>query len=530
MKPAKQALLIFLRYPEPGRVKSRLAADIGAAEAARVYERLTRRTLGVAADFQRQHCDVDLFLFYTPSEKKFQIAEAFPGPWGFVSQQGDHLGARMGGAVQQVLSQGYSQVLLVGTDLADLEASDFTDAFEAVAKGYAALGPTADGGFYLIGLNRPCPMAFQPETWGTSDIFNRTQDLLTSSGFRVQRLAERKDVDRLEDLASLKEQAWFNATLSIIIPTVKPLAELGPSLRHLRQQIWPGDEIIIIKAARIDECHPIRTRPRTLIPHHIKRYALYTRHARKACPRRLEAGSGHPGFSFGFPQKPFPTSMRQGACRDDIPGSWALHSPELCLEITPQIRCTAAPRGRGHQLNRGAELAEGNLLFFLHDDSVPPPNFAYAIRKLCARPETSLGCFSLAFSPSQPLLNGIARWANLRTKVFGLPYGDQGLFCRREMFDKVGGFKKLYLMEDVDFVRSCRRFGRILMLPDSIATSPERYLRKGTLRASLQNHLTMLLYHLGVSDRRLYSFYYRTGQPKVQTASGGPSVGAEFPW
>ena len=444
MKPAKQALLIFLRYPEPGRVKSRLAADIGAAEAARVYEKLTRRTLGVAADFQRQHSDVDLFLFYTPPEKKSQIAEAFPGPWGFVSQQGDHLGARMGGAVQQVLSQGYSQVLLVGTDLADLEASDFTDAFEAVAKGYAALGPTADGGFYLIGLNRPCPSAFEPAMWGTPDIFNRTQELLTSSGFRVQRLAERMDVDRLEDLAGLQRQAWFDATLSIIIPTVNSLVQLGPLLRHLRQQFRPGDEIIIIKAAR-DDAHPAHAKP---------------------------------------------------------------------IEFAPKILCAVAHRGRGHQLNRGVRLAKGNLLFFLHDDSLPPPNFAYAISKLCAQPEMSLGCFSLAFSPSQPLLDGIARWANLRTKVFGLPYGDQGLFCRREMFDKVGGFKKLYLMEDVDFVRSCRRFGRILMLPDSIATSPERYLRKGILRTSLQNHLTMLFYHLGVSDRRLYSLYYRTEHSK----------------
>ena len=63
-------------------------------------------------------------------------------------------------------------------------------------------------------------------------------------------------------------------------------------------------------------------------------------------------------------------------------------------------------------------------------------------------------------------------------------------------------------MEDVDFVRHCRRLGRLLMLPDIIATSPERYLRRGILRASLRNHLTMLLYHLGISDKRLYSFYY----------------------
>ena len=287
MRPAKKALLIFLRYPEPGRVKSRLAAAIGPAEAAHVYEKLTRRTLGVAA-----------------------------------------------------------------------------------------LGPAVDGGFYLIGLNHPCPPAFLPETWGTADVFKRTEQLLANSGFRVWRLAERKDVDRLDDLANLREQPWFDTTISIIIPTVRPLVQLGPLLlRHLQQQIWPGDEILIITVTGDDD---------------------------------------------------LPTHTR-------------------FLEVTPQIRCATALRGRGQQLNRGAELSRGNLLFFPHDDSIPPPNFAHAIRKLCARPEISLGCFSLAFSPSQRLLDGIARWANLRTRLFGLPYGDQGLFCRREVFEKAGGFKKLYL-------------------------------------------------------------------------------------
>ena len=109
-------------------------------------------------------------------------------------------------------------------------------------------------------------MAFQPAMWGTPDIFHRTQHLLLSSGLQVRRLAERKDVDRLEDLASLKERAWFDATLSIIIPTVNPLAQLGPLLRHLRQQIWPGDEIIVVKAARDNECHRLVPDPHNTAP------------------------------------------------------------------------------------------------------------------------------------------------------------------------------------------------------------------------------------------------------------------------
>ena len=122
-------------------------------------------------------------------------------------------------------------------------------------------------------------------------------------------------------------------------------------------------------------------------------------------------------------------------------GTVSQHESEI---ICPRILSVFAPRGRVLQLNQGAAAAQGNLLFFLHDDSQPPPNFADCIREgpgedaSNARP---LGCFQLAFSPSNPLLDGIARWANLRTRVFGLPYGDQGLFCRREIYEKAGGFK-----------------------------------------------------------------------------------------
>ena len=103
----------------------------------------------------------------------------------------------------------------------------------------------------------------------------------------------------------------------------------------------------------------------------------------------------------------------------------------------------------------------------------------------------------------------ITRWVDIRTRYFGLPYGDQGLFCRRESFEKVGGFRKAFLMEDVDFVRSMRSLGNILVIPETITASPERYLKGGIIKNSLRNHLLLLLYRLGVDDRTLYSLYYR---------------------
>jgi uncharacterized protein len=447
----KRALLIFMRYPEPGCVKSRLAAATGPGPAARIYEKLLRRTLGIAADFKRKSPLVEIFVVLTPPERQVEIQDSYPGPWGFFCQQGGHLGERMGESIQQVMDRGFSQVLLVGTDLADLQPADFDEAFQALDEGCSALGPAADGGFYLIGLDRPCPSAFQSEVWSTGAVFARTERLLVHAGLRVKRLRERRDIDSPEDLEILEEKPEFRTNLSVIIPTLGSIEQLEPVLQKLHKQIWPDDEIIVVQA---------------------------------------EGGEQPVG-----PHEPLP--------------------------IAPRVLAVASPRGRGLQLNRGADAAKGGLLFFLHDDSMPPLNFAYSVRKLCRLPEAALGCFRLAFSPSTPALDWIARWANRRTRLFGLPYGDQGLFCRRELYDHVGGFKKPYLMEDVDFVRNCLRRGRLLMLPESISTSPEKYLRHGILRASLRNHITMLLYRLGVSDRKLYEFYYRRvldpvgGQPST---------------
>ncbi len=154
-------------------------------------------------------------------------------------------------------------------------------------------------------------------------------------------------------------------------------------------------------------------------------------------------------------------------------------------------------------------MAQRNILWFLHIDTAPPPNFGYHIRKLTLIRDMVLGCFELKFNISSIPLNLIYKWANLRTKYFKLPYGDQGLFCTRRIFDKAGGFKKQFLMEDVDFVRNCKKMGKLLIVPQPIHSSPQRYLRKGVLRASLQNHFLILLYFLGVSDKKLYKFYYK---------------------
>jgi hypothetical protein len=185
--------------------------------------------------------------------------------------------------------------------------------------------------------------------------------------------------------------------------------------------------------------------------------------------------------------------------------------------MSPVLTVIETIKGRGIQQNVGAMLSRGNILFFLHDDTLPPPEFAYLIRRACRDKPMVPGCFRLRFLPSNRALDLISQWANLRTALFRLPYGDQGYFCRRELFESAGGFRRRYLMEDVELVRKLRKIGDggrdISIVPEYVYTSPGRYLRKGVLKASVQNHLIFLSSALGRDERELYRKYYGSKSP-----------------
>jgi hypothetical protein len=207
---------------------------------------------------------------------------------------------------------------------------------------------------------------------------------------------------------------------------------------------------------------------------------------------------------------------------DEVIVVQALDSPCTPADIAGRrhpVKVLFSPRGRGRQLNRGVAASQGSLLLFLHSDSQLSEGFRESILQVCSDHRVSLGCFRLAFRPSSRALNWIAAWANLRTRVLRMPYGDQGLFCRRETWERAGGFSKKYLLEDVDFVRHCRKLGRIHMLEDRLFTSPCRYMEYGIWKASIQNHMTLLRYYVGVDDRVLYSLYYRGASSLDDTAA-----------
>ncbi len=173
--------------------------------------------------------------------------------------------------------------------------------------------------------------------------------------------------------------------------------------------------------------------------------------------------------------------------------------------------------GRGLQMDSGALNATGDVLLFLHADTLLPPGWPGSIKKTLEDKEVVAGGFSLSIDSGLRRFRLVEFLANLRSRRLNLIYGDQAIFVRKEVFFKAGGFGKLPLMEDVDCVKKLSKLGRVVTLDESVLTSPRRWEKGGVVRNTVKNWLLLALYHAGVSPTRLYHWYY--GQPI--TASKG---------
>jgi rSAM/selenodomain-associated transferase 2/rSAM/selenodomain-associated transferase 1 len=169
------------------------------------------------------------------------------------------------------------------------------------------------------------------------------------------------------------------------------------------------------------------------------------------------------------------------------------------------------PGGRAAQLNAGAARAAGRRLLFLHADTQVPEGYADLIHAALDDPATVAGAFRFRTDGTGWGMRLIEWGTNLRSAIFQWPYGDQGLFLEKRVFEELGGFAPLPIMEDFDLVRRLRRRGRIVTLAAPVMTSARRWTQLGPLRTWLRNQGMIIGYELGIAPERLARFYRRSG-------------------
>lgn len=177
----------------------------------------------------------------------------------------------------------------------------------------------------------------------------------------------------------------------------------------------------------------------------------------------------------------------------------------IAKEFTQKIFLTT--KGRAIQMNEGARHAGGDILLFLHADSVIASGGLGKIVPAMIGLQAVGGAFQLAFDTDNVLLHMIAWLANLRTSITQVPYGDQGIFISRRTFEKMGGFNEIPIMEDVELAVRMKKEGKIILLKDKILTSPRRWEREGIFFTSLRNRVLMIAYFFGISPQRLANIY-----------------------
>jgi rSAM/selenodomain-associated transferase 2 len=167
-------------------------------------------------------------------------------------------------------------------------------------------------------------------------------------------------------------------------------------------------------------------------------------------------------------------------------------------------------RSRSKQMNLGAARATGDVLLFLHADCTLEAGAVAEAEQLVRRRGVAGGCFRMQVAAPGLLFRSIGACATARTRLTGIVYGDQGLFVRRDQFERLGGFPPLRLMEDLGFSACLRRHGRVVVAGRHIFVSPRRWLRMGLIQQTLRNWTLTLLAIGGVHPDRLARFYPAT--------------------
>jgi rSAM/selenodomain-associated transferase 2/rSAM/selenodomain-associated transferase 1 len=440
-------LIIFARYPEPGKTKTRLIPALGPKGAADLHRRMSEHTMAWARRL-KDTSGLSLEVRYVGGDEH-QIKQWLGLDIPCFHQGDGNLGGRMGRAFQETFQAGMNRVIIVGTDCPHLTDDLVQGAFKVLNHDDLVLGPAKDGGYYLIGLIRPIAELFSEVPWGTPEVLKKTLRIAEALQLRVSLLEPLDDVDRPEDLSvwekfstapshssSPLEEGTGGGNLpliSVIIPTLNEEENIAGCL---------GNTQGALKVERI---------------------------------------------------------VVDGGSRD--------RTVEIARSCGAKV--LTSPTGRARQMNAGAGVASGDLFLFLHADTLLPKRFDGWVRQVLAQPGVAAGAFEFRLDATSRGLRIIERVANWRSRRLQLPYGDQAIFIRSALFREIGGFPDLPIMEDFEFIRRLKRKGRIQIASIPAVTSARRWMRLGVWRTTFINQLIVIAYYLDISPSSVHRWARR---------------------
>lgn len=422
-------LIIFGRYPCVGQTKTRLIPALGPVGAAALQKRLTEKTVATAVK-RLPRRGVRLVLCHDGGDTSRFEQWLGKGKLEYTPQAAGDIGRRMFIAIKQAFDQGAGRIVLIGTDIPDITSSILDQAFASLGDHDLVLGPSTDGGYWLVGMKRPVDI-FDRIAWSQADVLEKTLKIARQKRLRIDLLDPLTDLDTPADLNQTPGwQQSFAPYLSVIIPVLNEAHQLDRTLSA---------------AAAVDA--------------------------------QMIVSDG------GSTDRSVAIARSLGA--DIVTG----------------------PSGRAAQQNRGAAMARGDVLLFLHADTRLPRNYVTHIFNTLMDRRTIMGAFRFETDLQTPAMRMIRFLTNRRAAWLNLPYGDQGLFFRRRDFFKLGGFPAVAIAEDLYLTRTAARHGRIALAPAEVVTSARRWQRLGVLRTTLINTIIAAGCLAGVSPKRLAPLY-----------------------
>ncbi|MGR3218709.1 MAG: TIGR04282 family arsenosugar biosynthesis glycosyltransferase [Candidatus Anammoxibacter sp.] len=218
-------LIIFIKYPEPGKVKTRLSKGIGNGNAVALYKLFVKALLNRVApitsfpDNQHEHtshneCDYNVAIFFSPEEKREEIKDWLGDKYKLYPQSGSNLGEKISNAFNITYAMGAKKTIIIGSDTPALKKSLIHKAYDLLSTNDAVIGPTKDGGYYLLGLSHAIntferyrkSSIFAGISWSTEHVFNQTVVKLKQSNLSYKTLPEYYDIDQIDDLYLLKHE------------------------------------------------------------------------------------------------------------------------------------------------------------------------------------------------------------------------------------------------------------------------------------------------------------------------------------